>query len=314
MNKTVLVGALLFVAVFLVASPSITGLFTAHEETVKIGYRPFTMALPLYVALEEGFFVQEGIDVELIKFEGPTNLLNAVASNAVQATANNALLSTAAAMQRTDSFMLYAAQLDTYFHPISFIIARKEIENLSQVKRMGREPGNSFSSAVVEKIYKKRGLSVPEFIDVQPQFQLQVLEAGDIDALLAFDPFTTIAVQKGIAHILLEAPQVEVMGDPTVGGPFLISSEFIKKQPNKAKSLVRAIDRAIDFVRANETLARSYLPKYVSVSPELAELVKLPDYWKSNELETEIIQGQLDFLFGSNFLDAKVNVTNKVLQ
>src|SRR3989338_10155772 len=51
-----------------------------EEGSVKIGYLPAAQGLPLFLAQDNGMFEKEGINVELIKFDSPNLLVQALLS------------------------------------------------------------------------------------------------------------------------------------------------------------------------------------------------------------------------------------------
>ena len=55
----------------------------SETTTVKIAYLPVVHGLPLFVAIEKGYFKDEGIQVEAIKFESPNQIVDALLNNQV---------------------------------------------------------------------------------------------------------------------------------------------------------------------------------------------------------------------------------------
>src|SRR3989338_8892507 len=53
---------------------------TEEKSIVKIGYLPAAQGLPLFLAQDNGMFEKDGIDVELIKFDSPNLLVQALLS------------------------------------------------------------------------------------------------------------------------------------------------------------------------------------------------------------------------------------------
>ncbi len=43
---------------------------------VKIGYLPAAQALPVFVAMEKGYFKEAGLDVEAVKFDAPNQIID----------------------------------------------------------------------------------------------------------------------------------------------------------------------------------------------------------------------------------------------
>lgn len=69
----------------LTATPAPVGATEAAEvalKTIRVGYVPVTIYAPFYIAIEKGYFAEEGIQVELQPVEGGSD-------NVVQVAAGN---------------------------------------------------------------------------------------------------------------------------------------------------------------------------------------------------------------------------------
>lgn len=62
------------------------GIFT--KVPVKIGYWPIVAGLPLYLALEKGYFKQAGLNVEAVKFSGEKEVVEGLMTGQIQGAAN----------------------------------------------------------------------------------------------------------------------------------------------------------------------------------------------------------------------------------
>ena len=91
-KKTILIG----LAVLVIALIGINFIFFSNMtgkvvdnsdvlEKVKIGYRGHLFYLPAYVAEAEGYYEEQGLDVELVKFDSTNQLVEAVINGNVDA-------------------------------------------------------------------------------------------------------------------------------------------------------------------------------------------------------------------------------------
>lgn len=58
------------------------------KASVKIGYLPLAAGLPLYLALEKGYFKQAGLDVEAVKLSGEQQVVKELMAGRIQGAAN----------------------------------------------------------------------------------------------------------------------------------------------------------------------------------------------------------------------------------
>jgi NitT/TauT family transport system substrate-binding protein len=54
-------------------------------EKVKIGHLAVVPSLPTYVAMEKGFFTEQGLEVELIPFQSGTDIVDALVAGRIDA-------------------------------------------------------------------------------------------------------------------------------------------------------------------------------------------------------------------------------------
>lgn len=73
-----------------VQKPQVSGGIAKAQATAKIsiGYWPVAAALPLYLALEKGYFKQAGLDVEVIKFSEEQQAVAGLKTGQIQGVAN----------------------------------------------------------------------------------------------------------------------------------------------------------------------------------------------------------------------------------
>jgi ABC-type nitrate/sulfonate/bicarbonate transport system substrate-binding protein len=73
-----IIGSGLIVAIFLLSQ--LTGVWADENKlkTLEVHYDRFIDDLPLYVALEKGFWQEEGVDVKLVHLKGETNIIAAL--------------------------------------------------------------------------------------------------------------------------------------------------------------------------------------------------------------------------------------------
>src|SRR5437764_1012736 len=58
------------------------------SQTIRIGYLPIYVDLPLFVAKDKGFFDRRGVQVELVRFASSPEIGTALVTNNVQAGAS----------------------------------------------------------------------------------------------------------------------------------------------------------------------------------------------------------------------------------
>jgi len=310
------------VSVITIIAVVVTAIFTCcvkKPAKVRIGYLAITNSLPLYVAVEKGFFKNKSIDAELIKFQTSNDLVEALVAGRldVEISASTAVLY-AMELRSPGEFKIFSVNVQTKEKFPDYIVVRKgspisKIEDLKG-KKLGTFPGSTFM--IITRLILKNFID-PDQVSIEqipPPAQVEALSSGRVDAIYTLDPFCTLALEKANGKILETAPAEKYILDPLPGGVAAFSSSFVKKNPNIAKKVAEAFDEAIEFIRTNETQARGYLPKYTPLKPDLANKINIVDFWKLKEIDPIPLQRYADILYEEGGLKGKVDVRKLIFQ
>jgi NitT/TauT family transport system substrate-binding protein len=285
----------LFVLVFLFLVTILSPNHSMAQDEVKIGYLGFVLALPTFVALEKGYFQEQGLKVTPTLFESGTIITDALITGRVDVQTGSAVIASWLAEQNMPGtykiFIMYGNREVLEDNTMALMVTKdsplKGIMDL-EGKRLGTFPGIA-SMAMAKAILRNSFNPDKEItiIEVPPGNIVQALAAGQIDAYFAPEPFGMIGEAKGVARRLIKSPLL-LLNLKTVipGAPFTFNSKFIKEKPLVAKKVKAAYYKAVDFIYSNETEARKFLPKYTNLPEPLAmkipweNWVKVEDYNK----------------------------------
>lgn len=283
---------------------------------VKIGYLPIDASLPFFVAKEKGYFQSEGIEVEAIKFTSSTTLTDALVSgqvNIIVAAAIGGLLSLEE--NSPGQFKIFVLNLHN-FKENKFsdrLLVRKDspIKNLEDLR--GKILG--IPSGPMAQIFAKRILKgifndekAMKIVPLSFTELVNALAGGSVDAIIVTDPEAINAIEKGIARSILDAPQERYVMDPLPASGYALSSSFIQRRPKEAKKIVKAIIKAIDFIRQNEEEARKLMAKNVPLEEKIALKMNLREWQKPEEINKKAVKELAELLFQEGMLKKKPEV------
>jgi len=287
MEKPWLVGLVLVFSVMIV-SPN----HSVAQDEVKIGYLGFVLALPTFVALEKGYFQDQGLKVTATLFESGTIITDALITGRVDVQTGSAVIASWLAEQNMPGtykiFIMYGNREVLEDNTMALMVAKdsplKGIMDLKG-KRLGTFPG--IASLAMAKAILRNSFNPDKeitIIEVPPGNIVQALAAGQIDAYFAPEPFGMIGEGKGVARRLIKSPLL-LLNLKTVipGAPFTFNSKFVKEKPVVAKKVKAAYYKAVDFIYANETEARKFLPKYTNLPEPLAMKIPWENWVKVEE-------------------------------
>ena len=266
----------------------------AEPMELKIGYVASRASLPVVVAYDQKFFAQEGIAATVDRFETPQLLMDSLISGTVDAGGYAILPITFAAMLRARTELYFAtAMLEDESHRINYLLFPKDsgVREVAELKGMtvGVIPSAPYRKWL-DLIFAHHGLTPSEMkvIQVAPAMAQNLLQSGQIGALFANEAVALPLLKKDSAR-LLDSDSVELPG--LLGAPFLYASfnfrkEFAERQRPAANKVVRALDRAIEFIAQNQQQSREILSKYLPAEQAQAAQ-QFPDalFWSSSKCE-----------------------------
>jgi NitT/TauT family transport system substrate-binding protein len=308
------IWTLIAMAIFLLGATS--GVFAA-EEVVKVGYLRIVMSLPTYVAQEKGFFAQEGLKVELIPFDSGTAIIDAVMAgriDCVGSTSTTGLWFAAqTAPDRFKTFLLYGTTSMKEDNSFSVVVKKgSTLKGLKDLKgkKVGTYPGASSVALAKAVIRTQIDPATVIFTEIAPPNMIQTLAAGQIDAFFTPEPSGMIAIYQGVGRYLMKGPLILLKlkrGIP--GAAFAFSAKLLQQRPEQATKLKACLDKAVDYIRANEKEVRPYLVKYTGLPEAVAMSISFDQWIKLDEYDKRAGQEYFALLYKEGAYKEWVNTT-----
>ncbi len=257
----------------------------ALETTkVRIADLPVVHGLPLYVAIEKGYFKDAGLDVERVKFEAPNQIIDAIMTGQVDFTSPSGALGITgiANFKNPGKLKVYAISGGTSGNSgVDFIVPlNSSLKTLSDLKgkKLGILAGTIQWQTIAREILSQNGLDMDKdltIVELAPPVQIQALSSGQVDALLAVEPIPTTAINKSAAKMWITDPTVKYIADPSWIGAGIVNVEFAKKNPNTTAKIIEVLGKTIDEISKNPDQYRQYLKGYTSLTDDLISKVPI---------------------------------------
>jgi len=284
---------------------------------VRIGYVPYSSCTPFFVAIEKGIFKSNNLEIEPVKFQTANEIMNALLRDEIDCIAGIGFPTYFAIEQNTkNQFKVLWCAVETREKNVNSLLVPidSKLTTIEQLK--GKKVGTFTGSTQLMNVKAfLRNFMDPDkdvqIIQISPQLQIQALAAKQFDALFSIEPIPTIAVQQGIAKVLLDNPRSYIM-DPFPAGASVVSTKFLRRMPEAVSLLVKAMNSAIDSIRVDETSAKRLLPKYTPIDSTIATKSRLYEWWKTDEIKEPVIQKLADLLFEWGELTKKVSTANMI--
>ena len=82
----------------------------AADDKILIGYWPIAAGLPFYLAVENGFFKDAGVNVEAVRFASPSQVAEAMVAGRIHGSANGTASAALGLAERTDALALVVSE------------------------------------------------------------------------------------------------------------------------------------------------------------------------------------------------------------
>lgn len=272
------------------AAPSVVRAQGAAK--IRVGYWPIAAGLPFYAAVEQGFFKAAGIDVEVQRYAGAQQIMEAMLAERCDGSANGTGSANIAIgeIAAPGSFKIFCSNpsnaknvLDQVLVPTSS--TAKVMADL-RGKRVASGPGIQ-NVTLAKTVLERGGATGATVVELPIGQHVAALAAGQVDGCYTLEPTGTIGRLNGSTRVL-EAGVIAkyVLGDPMApwfGGSASLTSSFIKKNPEAAKKFIGAYAQGVQYVRSKPAEARQYLKGYTAIEGPLTGEVPLAAYTLYNE-------------------------------
>lgn len=251
-----------------------------HElEKVKVGEvtRSIFYA-PQYVALEKGFFEDEGLSVELQTIAGGDKTMTALLSDGIDIALVGSETSIYVTLQGANDPIQNFAQLTQTDG--TFLVARDKIDNFSwdQLKGstfLGQRKGGMPQMAG-EFVLKKHGIDPTQDLTLIQNIDFANIStafaSGTGDFVQLFEPTASVFEKEGKGYI------VASFGTESGHLPytsFMAKSSYLEDEEKIVQGFTNALKRAQDFVQKESAaeVAKIILPYFENVDVDLIETV-----------------------------------------
>lgn len=253
----------------------------SDPRTLRIAHNSNAAALPVQVAMAEGFFTKHNLKVEFTKVEN-IGTLPGTLGRSFDIALSVPTTVIAAAQQGIPVTQISGATVDVEDNPTGFLIGSKKsgVTNVKQLvgKTLGVLTETGTTHTATKAWLKDEGVDPAsvKIVQVDGPAQADQLKAGRIDAVETVMPFAT--------NVLAD-PDAVNMGDPYLHLSDELSAilwisrqDFARKNAAVIKDFRAALDDAQNFIKGNDEKARAVLKDYTGLPDAAIKSAKLPTY------------------------------------
>jgi len=295
LRQNILLNLFVIFVLFTLASSS----WAAAARTKIIVVVPhrilFTVALPVYIAQDKGFYRENNIDVDAVFTRGGGENVQAVVSGDAQIGLGTGTLAVISAFVKKAPIKIAAAEItgmDAFWYVLANTPMRK-LEDLAGKKIAYSRPGASSHMAVlgIADQIKAKGLKPAEPVSLGGIPEVYTaLRTGQTDAGWSVAPFQLDKVEKGELRVVVRGEEINAMKDISARVHFT-NNDFAAKNPDAVRGFFRAQQRALDYMFDHkEETAKIWIRRAELKFPESAVL-KTWDFYNRAAMSLKPIRG-----------------------
>lgn len=270
---------------------------------------------PMYVAIEEGYFAEEGIDLELVTGFGADKTMTAVLSGTADIGFMGSESSIYTYAGGAEDYVINFAQLTQ--RAGNFLVSREPMESFRWELLKGKDVlggrAGGMPEMVFEYILAKNGIKTDQVnIDQSIDFgsTAAAFSGGQGDFTIEFEPHATALEQKGEGYV------VASLGEDSGYVPytaFCAKKSYLEKNPRLVQDFTNALQKGMDYVNSHtpEEIAKTIAPQFPETKMDaMITIVRRyydQDTWKKNLIFEESAFDLLqNILLDSGVLEKKV--------
>ncbi len=251
---------------------------------------------PMYVAIEEGYFADEGIDLTLITGFGADKTMTALLTGEADIGFMGSESTIYTYKEGASDYAVNFAQLTQ--RAGNFLVSREPIENFTWDMLIGKDVlggrAGGMPEMVFEYILKKNDIDPANDLSIDQSIDFgstaAAFSGGQGDFSVEFEPHATSLESKGDGYV------VASLGEDSGYVPYTAFSarkSYIEKNPDVIESFTRALQKGMDYVQTHTPaeIAKVIAPQFAETDIATIETIvgryAAQDTWKSDLVFSE---------------------------
>lgn len=270
---------------------------------------------PMYVAIEEGYFQEEGIDLELVTGFGADKTMTAVLSDSADIGFMGSEASIYTYNEGATDHVVNFAQLTQ--RAGNFLVARQKMpdftwEDLKGTDVLGGRKGG-MPQMVFEYILKQNGIDPAKDVAIDQSIDFGSTAAafaeGQADFTVEFEPGATSLEQEGKGYV------VASLGTDSGYVPYTAFSakqSYLDENPDVIQGFTNALQKGMDFVQAHtpEEIAAVIEPQFKETDLDTITTI-VSRYYEQDTWKDNLIFQEESFDLLQNILDKAGELTKR---
>jgi NitT/TauT family transport system substrate-binding protein len=251
-------------------------------QEITVAAIPASDLAGLYVALDEGLFARQGLDIRIKKIPSSQAAIAAQLDGQVDISAGSYVPYIAA--QAAGARFRIIAEASTLQPGTRALVvpANSKIESIADLvgKKIGVNGTNSIGTLLISALLQENGIAPGkvDFVTDNEGFPAMPgqLQEGAWQAAFLAEPYVTIAGERYGDQILADLDLGATASFPIDG--YIVTQTWARQHPQAAAAFVRAIEEGQAIAASDPSAARAAIGKADQLPPMVTGVMTLPDF------------------------------------
>lgn len=286
----------------------------SEPVSITVGVIPIVDVAPIYLAVSQGFFEEEGLDVTLELAQGGAAIVPAVVSGEYQfGFSNNTslLLATSNGVPlKAVSPGNFTTGTDPDFGAV-VVPADSAIQSAADLagRTVAVNTLNNIGDSTIRNVVEKDGgdESALQFVEMGFPDMPAAVSGGQVDAAWIVEPHLTRALEAGARVVSWNFAET----DPDLMvASYFTSQQYAADNPEVVASFQNAMTKAFDYATANPDAARTVLDEYTTIDAAVKEAMTMPRFASTFSEDSIALLADLALKYG--LVSSKIDYANLV--
>ncbi|MCX5804665.1 MAG: MetQ/NlpA family ABC transporter substrate-binding protein [Proteobacteria bacterium] len=309
----------IFIIVFVSIFTLISSLLNAGESkdsklspVISFGTLPVLQALPIFVAAEKDFFKEQGLNVNLVRFNSAMEKDVALSAGQISGYFGDIMTPMVLNANKTPAKMIATIFNTSKTQRMFAIIASPKHSNksISEIAREGiAVSSNTILDYLMTKLLKSKSNQTDNVKQIEIKsipIRLQMLLSGQIPAAMLPEPLVTLAEQKGCKVLIDDA------GADASATVLVFNENFLADHPDVVKKFLAAVEKASQYTNKHRDEVRSIMNRECRVPDSLQKTFPIPEFRKLTMPDYNQVMDVYQWLRGKKIIKTEMTFKQMV--
>jgi len=285
------------------------------QDKIRLLVLPFSESLASVIAQKNGYFKEEGLDVELKKGGSAPEMLPLLVAKRADIILSNTVTTLQAIDQGLDATLIAPGAVARTRAPDTtqaMMVLKGAIRSPKGLKgkRIAVNVINSTAWLYTVAFLDKYGVSRKDvrFVEIPFPLMNDSLLNKQVDAIAQVEPFRTVLSDTGKVKVL-GFPYVVVQPNCDIT-QYIALSSWVRAHPAAARKFALAISKGAQFANSHPAIARDINQKFTGLNPALKDRVLLPLF--GTAVNPKEINRTMELMVKYGLLKHKLDLSGKM--